>query len=83
MPGDFNWQQLAIAGVVLAEGRPKQDTSELNESWFVSHRLMIDRWMSLKTKMASTHTHDPAALSVAIRELLDLVQSNDGASHRF
>lgn len=79
---DLNWQQLAIAGAVLAEGKSKQCTSELIDAWFVSHQLMVDRWMSLQTEMASTQTQDPAVFTVAIRELLDLAQSSDGAAHR-
>jgi glutamate dehydrogenase len=80
---DLNWQQLAIAGAVLAEGDPNQCTSDLIDTWFVSHRLMVDRWMSLQTEMASTPNQDPAVFTVAIRELLDLAQSSDVVFHRF
>jgi len=79
---DLNWQQLAIAGAVLAEGKPKDDADDLIESWFETNRYMVDRWMSLQTQMAATQIQDPAVFTVAIRELLDLAQSSNVAPQK-
>ena len=79
---DLNWQQLAIAGVVLAEGKSKQPTDKLIDVWIDSHRVMVDRWMSLQTEMAGTSNQDPAVFTVAIRELLDLAQSSNAAPQK-
>ncbi len=72
---ELDWQQRGLALVVL-ESTPKYNTAdEKLAAWIEEDELLIRRWMLMVADFRATSLHEFAKFSVALRELLILVQS--------
>ncbi|MFT7469991.1 MAG: glutamate dehydrogenase, partial [Candidatus Pseudothioglobus sp.] len=76
---DLNWQQLAITQAVLVAAESNQGAELMVDEWVSGHQSMVDRWLALQAQMRVSGTKDQAVFTVAIRELMDLAQSSNGA----
>ncbi|MBI2379298.1 MAG: NAD-glutamate dehydrogenase [Gammaproteobacteria bacterium] len=70
---ELDWQQRALAAAVMrmTEGKAEQRI----QSWTEGNAAIIHRWAQMAADFRSTAVHEFAKFSVALRELLILVQS--------
>ncbi len=64
----------------LLEGHEQDDIESLVAAWQIQQALLIARWKSMVVELRRGVTPDFAMVSVALRELLDLVQSSVDAT---
>ncbi len=72
---ELDWQQRGLALVVLQVTNDKTTADERILSWTGENQLLMRRWMQMVADFRATSTHEFAKFSVALRELLILVQS--------
>ncbi|MBB3140248.1 NAD-glutamate dehydrogenase [Halomonas organivorans] len=73
---DIERQQLALTGSVLSmEGGPR-DSAERVERWLSLHESMHQRWCRLLEEVGSGSQGGFPLFAVAVRELVDLAESN-------
>lgn len=70
---ELDWQQRALTSAVLAMTEGKAD--ERIQSWVANNAEIINRWVAMASDFRATGSHEFAKFSVALRELLILVQS--------
>ncbi|MDG1813026.1 MAG: NAD-glutamate dehydrogenase, partial [Porticoccaceae bacterium] len=86
---DNRWQDLARESYVddlesqrrqltacLLKGHDQDDISALIDQWQTQQAALINRWKSMVKELRRGSTPDFAMVSVALRELLDLVQAS-------
>ncbi len=72
---ELDWQQRGLALVVLQVTNDKTTADERILSWTQENEQLMRRWMQMVADFRATSTHEFAKFSVALRELLILVQS--------
>ena len=70
---ELDWQQRALSAVVLSMTDGKADARIA--AWAERNGDIIQRWATMAADFRSTASHEFAKFSVALRELLILVQS--------
>ncbi|WP_438951591.1 NAD-glutamate dehydrogenase [Porticoccus sp.] len=77
---DLEGQRRVLSGALLAEVESLADIDAAIQAWKVSHAHLIARWMDMMDELHRAPGRDFAMFSVALRELLDLVQAT--VNHR-
>ena len=76
---DLESQRRQLTGCLL-EGHESEDIEQLFDHWQVQQAQLIARWKSMVVELRRGAVPDFAMVSVALRELLDLVQSSMDAA---
>jgi glutamate dehydrogenase len=72
---ELDWQQRSLT-VALIQMTPESKTAEQKiQSWLEENEELLDRWRQMVADFRSSSSHEFAKFSVALRELLILVQS--------
>ncbi len=72
---ELDWQQRGLTQVVLQVTNDKKTAQARIETWMKDNEVLMRRWMQMVADFRATSTHEFAKFSVALRELLILVQS--------
>ncbi len=72
---ELDWQQRGLALIVLQVTNDKKTADDRIQSWTTENKQLMRRWMQMVADFKATSTHEFAKFSVALRELLILVQS--------
>ena len=72
---ELDWQQRGLTLVVLQVTNDKKTAKARIETWMNDNEVLMRRWMQMVADFRATSTHEFAKFSVALRELLILVQS--------
>ncbi|TQV76587.1 NAD-glutamate dehydrogenase [Aliikangiella marina] len=73
---DLDWQQRSLTVAVLHMSNKKANAEERIIAWIVENADLLTRWQSMLADFRSSGRHEFAKFSVALRELLILVQSS-------
>ncbi|MBT8450315.1 MAG: NAD-glutamate dehydrogenase, partial [Gammaproteobacteria bacterium] len=71
---ELDWQQRGLTIAVLKLSNETDTPEERLNSWIKNNGDLVVRWQSMVADFKSTNTHEFAKFSVALRELLILVQ---------
>jgi glutamate dehydrogenase len=71
---ELDWQQRGLTLAVLKLTSSDNSPEERLKGWIEDSQELIERWSSMVADFKSTNTHEFAKFSVALRELLILVQ---------
>ena len=71
---ELDWQQRGLTVAVLKLSNETDSPEERLKSWIKNNGDLVVRWQSMVADFKSTNTHEFAKFSVALRELLILVQ---------
>ena len=72
---ELDWQQRGLTLALLDLTDSKKTPVERLDSWMLDNAELIERWQTMVADFKSTNAHEFAKFSVALRELLLLVQS--------
>jgi glutamate dehydrogenase len=72
---ELDWQQRGLTLIVLQTTNDKESADERIQAWIAENDELIRRWMQMVSDFRASTTHEFAKFSVALRELLILVQS--------
>ncbi len=72
---ELDWQQRGLTVAVLHMTEEFSSAEERVEAWLSRNEALINRWMQMVADFRSSASHEFAKFSVALRELLILVQS--------
>lgn len=72
---DLEGQRRALCGALLVGVDGVRDIDGAIQAWKATHPHLIARWMDMMQELHTTPSRDFAMFSVALRELLDLVQA--------
>jgi len=67
---ELDWQQRAIALVVLKSAPAEKNVENMLESWLAQNQSAIERWHHVLTEFRTSQNHEFAKFSVALRELM-------------
>ncbi|WP_245929130.1 NAD-glutamate dehydrogenase [Agarilytica rhodophyticola] len=69
--------QLRKLTVSLLRLKGKRDVEDMYSSWAEQNKYLVNRWRSMVNEVQSSQLTDYAMFSVALRELVDLVQATE------
>ena len=72
---DLEGQRRALCGALMVGVNGVRDIDGAIQAWKATHPHLIARWMDMMHELHTTPGRDFAMFSVALRELLDLVQA--------
>ena len=73
---DLDWQQRQLTSGLLSYEGSNKDLKAHIESWGNSHKELIDRWRDIVADLKASSVLTYTMYFVAVRELLDLTQTN-------
>ena len=73
---DLDWQQRSLTVAVLHMSKRKATAEERIIAWIIENADLLTRWQTMLADFRSSSRHEFAKFSVALRELLILVQSS-------
>jgi len=73
---DLDWQQRSLTVAVLHMSNKKATAEERIINWIIENADLLTRWQTMLADFRSSSRHEFAKFSVALRELLILVQSS-------
>jgi len=73
---ELDWQQRSLTVAVLHMSIDKKSAEERIIAWIIENEDLLDRWQQMVADFRSSSRHEFAKFSVALRELLILVQSS-------
>jgi glutamate dehydrogenase len=73
---DLDWWQRMLTVAVLQQGRRRKTIADKIEHWLSHAQESVERWQSVVERLKATATLTPVILSVAMRELSDVIQMN-------
>lgn len=73
---DLDWWQRMLTVGVLQQGRRRKTIPDKIEHWTSHAKESVKRWKNVVERLKATDSITPVILSVAMRELSDLVQMN-------
>lgn len=74
---ELDWQQRAIASVVIRSSSKKGDAGEIVTKWIEEHHDILERWRHILSEFKTSQNHEFAKFSVALRELMLLSHNCD------
>ena len=75
MRDDLEWQQLRISKGILGKVKEGTDIGDAFAEWHTSHHILSERWQRMAEAMLAVSNPEFSMCQVALRELLDLSQS--------
>ncbi len=76
---DLELQRRSLTRVLLGEGATRADIEENLDQWRQFQQPLIQRWQQMVHEIHSAKERDFSMFSVALRELLDLVQATENS----
>lgn len=73
---DLDWQQRSLTVAVLHMSNKSATAEERIINWIIENSSLLTRWQQMLADFRSSSRHEFAKFSVALRELLILVQSS-------
>ncbi|WP_444997987.1 NAD-glutamate dehydrogenase [Aliikangiella sp. IMCC44359] len=73
---DLDWQQRSLTVAVLHMSKKSATAEERIINWVIENSVLLSRWQQMLADFRSSSRHEFAKFSVALRELLILVQSS-------
>lgn len=73
---DLDWQQRSLTVAVLRMSINKKTAEEKIIAWIIENKDLLARWQQMVADFRASSRHEFAKFSVALRELLILVQSS-------
>ncbi|MCF6194877.1 MAG: NAD-glutamate dehydrogenase, partial [Kangiellaceae bacterium] len=73
---DLDWQQRSLTVAVLHMSKEDASAEERIIAWIIQNEDLLERWQQMVADFRSSARHEFAKFSVALRELLILVQSS-------
>jgi glutamate dehydrogenase len=73
---DLDRQQRSITASILSNYPEVEDIDSALDAWQADYRLLVDRWMLTVADLKAVKKRDYNMFTVALRELLDLVQAS-------
>ncbi|WP_196140525.1 NAD-glutamate dehydrogenase [Aliikangiella sp. G2MR2-5] len=73
---DLDWQQRSLTVAVLHMSKKSESAEERIIGWIVENSALLSRWQQMLADFRASKRHEFAKFSVALRELLILVQSS-------
>lgn len=73
---DLDRQQRSITASILAQYKTEKDINVALDAWQEEHKSLIERWMLMIADLKAAKKRDYNMFTVALRELLDLVQAS-------
>ena len=70
-------RSLTVALIAYLEHNKGLDIDNLVSQWYSDHELLVHRWKQMVNEVQGAQVTDYAMFSVALRELVDLVQSTE------
>ncbi|MCH8536463.1 MAG: NAD-glutamate dehydrogenase [Alkalimonas sp.] len=67
---ELDWQQRALAAVVVRSCGGSCDAESVIQSWLDEHDTLLERWRMMLAEFKTTKSHEFAKFSVALRELM-------------
>ncbi|MGX5201301.1 NAD-glutamate dehydrogenase [Aliikangiella sp. IMCC44632] len=77
---DLDWQQRSLTVAVLQLTNRSKDAEERIINWIIENANLLARWQQMLADFRTSSHHEFAKFSVALRELLILVQSSVSAA---
>jgi glutamate dehydrogenase len=74
---ELDWQQRSITSVVLRHHKGEKSIDAMVEAWFEQSSQVLGRWRHILADFKTSHTHEFAQFSVALRELMLLSLHSD------
>ncbi len=74
---ELDWQQRAIASVVVRTSSGDGEAAEVVEQWLQDHKPLLVRWRHILSEFKTSQNHEFAKFSVALRELMLLSHNCD------
>ena len=71
---ELDWQQRGLTLTILQLTESSSDPEQRLQGWIASNKDLLERWQTMVADFKSTSSHEFAKFSVALRELLILVQ---------
>ena len=71
---ELDWQQRGLTVAVLQLTDSSANPEQRLRGWINENRELLQRWQTMVADFKSTNSHEFAKFSVALRELLILVQ---------
>ncbi|MGY0215943.1 NAD-glutamate dehydrogenase [Endozoicomonadaceae bacterium StTr2] len=71
---ELYWQQRALTMALIAQPDYPDSTAEKLLQWLESHQVQVMRWQDMMTELSASKSRELAMFTVAIRELVELVQ---------
>ncbi|MCO7222983.1 NAD-glutamate dehydrogenase [Pleionea sp. CnH1-48] len=72
---ELDWQQRSLTVAVLQLTHQTASADERISAWLEHNQILLDRWRQMVADFRSSSSHEFAKFSVALRELLILVQN--------
>ncbi|MEE4244812.1 MAG: hypothetical protein V2I33_05345, partial [Kangiellaceae bacterium] len=72
---ELDWQQRSLTSAVIQMTAGKRTADKKVSSWLTENGDLLQRWRQMVADFRSSSSHEFAKFSVALRELLILVQS--------
>ncbi|MCW9017470.1 MAG: NAD-glutamate dehydrogenase, partial [Kangiellaceae bacterium] len=73
---DLDWQQRSLTVAVLHMSKKSMNAEERIINWIIENSNLLSRWQQMLADFRASKRHEFAKFSVALRELLILVQSS-------
>ncbi len=67
---ELDWQQRALAIVILNSSSKKQSADEILDAWTQANKPKLARWHHMMSEFKTSDNHEFAKFSVALRELM-------------
>jgi glutamate dehydrogenase len=77
---ELDWQQRAIASVVIRSSDKDGNADVIVDKWIEEHHSILERWRHILAEFKTSQNHEFAKFSVALRELM-LLSHNCDPSH--
>ena len=77
---ELDWQQRALASVVIRACDKKGTAADIVSKWLEEHYDILERWRHILSEFKTSQNHEFAKFSVALRELM-LLSHNADPSH--
>jgi glutamate dehydrogenase len=74
---ELDWQQRAIASVVIRSCNEGGNPADIVAKWIVDHDAILERWRHILAEFKTSQNHEFAKFSVALRELMLLSHNCD------
>ncbi|MFT5162322.1 MAG: glutamate dehydrogenase [Alteromonadaceae bacterium] len=74
---ELDWQQRALASVVLRSCGSECNAGESVDKWLKEHDAILERWRHILAEFKTSQSHEFAKFSVALRELMLLSHNCD------
>jgi glutamate dehydrogenase len=79
---DLDRQQRGITASILSTYKTEKDIDVALDAWQAEHQLLVDRWMLMIADLKAAKKRDYNMFTVALRELLDLVQASISSTQK-